>query len=223
MTQEKQRLGREGVAKRVADELNDGDYVNLGVGIPILVAAFVQPPKRVIFQAENGVLGFGARAPKGQEDPDAFDAGFQFVSLLPGAAVFDGPTSFAMIRGRHLDAAVLGGLQVSERGDLANWMRPDRGVGSIGGAADIAKGAKRVYVAMEHTTREGGHRIVRECNYPLTAVRAIHTIFTDVAVIRVTPEGLVLEEAMPGWTPEEVQAITEPRLTVSADFHEMAV
>jgi 3-oxoacid CoA-transferase subunit B len=221
VTAARERLPREAVARRVAAELQDGDYVNLGVGIPVLVAAFVQPPKRVVFQAENGILGFGPRAAPGQGDPDAFDAGFQPVTLLPGAAVFDGPTSFAMIRGRHLDAAVLGGLQVSERGDLANWMRPDRGVGSIGGAADIARGAKRVYVAMEHTTREGGHRIVRECSYPLTAVRAIHTIFTDVAVIRVTPDGLVLEEAAPGWTPDEVQEITEPRLTVSPTFREL--
>jgi 3-oxoacid CoA-transferase subunit B len=206
----KQRLPREAVARRVAAELADGDYVNLGVGLPTLVASYVDPSKTVIFHAENGILGFGPAARPGEEDPDLFDAGFRHVTLQPGAAVVDGSTSFAIIRGRHLDVAVLGGLQVSERGDLANWMRPDRGVGSVGGAADIAQGARRVYVAMEHTTRDGGLRIVRRCTYPLTAVRAVHVIFTDVAVIRVTPQGLVL-------------AITEPQLAVSPDFHEMAV
>jgi 3-oxoacid CoA-transferase B subunit len=211
----KARLSREAIARRVAAELRDGDYVNLGVGIPILVAGFVEPSRRVIFHAENGVLGFGGAAPPDAIDPDLFNAGFQPVTLLPGGAVFDGATSFGIIRGRHLDAAVLGGLQVSERGDLANWMRPERGVGSVGGAADIAQGAKRVFVAMEHTTRDGELRIVRECSYPLTAVRAVHAIFTDVAVIRVTAGGLVLEEAALGWTVEDVQAITEPRLAVS--------
>ena len=218
-----ERLSREAVARRVAAELEDGDYVNLGVGLPTLVAGYVDPSKTVVFHAENGILGFGPAARPGEEDPDLFDAGFRHVTLRPGAAVVDGPTSFAIIRGRHLDVAVLGGLQVSERGDLANWMRPERGVGSVGGAADIARGARRVYVAMEHTTRDGGLRIVRRCTYPLTAVEAVHAIFTDVAVIRVTAGGLVLEEAAPGWSVDAVQAITEPQLTVSPTFREMTV
>lgn len=217
----KERLPRDAIVKRVAAELDDGDYVNLGVGLPTLVAGFIEPPKRVLFHGENGILGYGPVARPGEEDLDLFDAGFRHVTLVPGAAVFDTATSFAIIRGRHLDAAVLGGLQVSERGDLANWMRPERGVGSVGGAADIAQGAKRVYVAMEHTTRDGAFRIVRECAYPLTAVRAVHAIFTDVALIRVTSEGLLLEEAAPGWSVEDVQAITEPRLAVSERFREM--
>src|SRR5437764_78014 len=151
-----ERLPRDAIVKRVAAELSHGDYVNLGVGLPMLVAGHVTPPKQVVFHAENGILGFLPTADPANQDPDVFDAGFRPVSLVLGAAAFDGPASFAIIRGRHLDAAVLGGLQVSEAGDLANWMRPDRGVGSVGGAADIARGARRVYVAMEHTTRDGG-------------------------------------------------------------------
>jgi 3-oxoacid CoA-transferase subunit B len=216
-----ERLPRDAIVKRVAAELSHGDYVNLGVGLPMLVAGHVTPPKQVVFHAENGILGFLPTADPANQDPDVFDAGFRPVSLVPGAAAFDGPASFAIIRGRHLDAAVLGGLQVSERGDLANWMRPDRGVGSVGGAADIARGARRVYVAMEHTTRDGELRIVRSCSYPLTAIRAVDAIFTDVALIRVTGTGLVLEEVAPGWTADEVQAITQPPLTVSPDLREL--
>jgi 3-oxoacid CoA-transferase subunit B len=218
-----ERLSRDAIVKRVAAELEHGDYVNLGVGLPTLVAGHVVPPRQVVFHAENGILGFSPTAEPAHQDPDVFDAGFRPVSLLAGAAAFDGPTSFAIIRGRHLDAAVLGALQVSERGDLANWMRPERGVGSVGGAADIARGARRVYVAMEHTTREGELRIVRACTYPLTAVRAVDAIFTDVGLIRVTAGGLVLEEAAPGWSADDVQAITEPRLAVSPDLREMPV
>src|SRR5262245_49252808 len=183
-------LPREAIVRRVAAELCDGDYVNLGVGLPMQIPAFVDSSKRVMFHAENGVIGFGPRPPQGDEDWDLFNAGFQPVTLLPGGAIVDGVDSFAIVRGRHLDVAVLGGLQVSERGDLANWRRPERPVGSVGGAADIALGARRVFVAMEHTTREGALRVLRSCTYPLTAVRAVDTIFTDVAVLRVTPAGL---------------------------------
>lgn len=218
-----ERLPREVIALRIATELEDGDYVNLGVGLPIMVSNFIPPGKQVYFHAENGVVGVGPAPEAGQEIPDLFNAGGQAVTLVPGGCYVDHAMSFAIVRGRHLDAAVLGGLQVSETGDLANWMRPDRGVGSIGGAADIARGAKKIYVAMEHTTREGELKIVNRCSYPLTAVGVVHTIFTDVAVIRVTPAGLVLDEAAPGWTPGDVQAITEPRLTVSPTFHEMAL
>ena len=218
-----ERLPREAIAQRVAAELQDGDYVNLGVGVPMLVAGFVRPPKRVMFHAENGVIGFGPIPEGTAPDPDLINAGFRPVSLAPGGSVVDSVESFAIIRGRHLDAAVLGGLQVSEQGDLANWMRSGRSVGAVGGAADIAQGARRVYVAMEHTTRDGTLRIVRSCSYPLTAVRCVHTIFTDVAVIRVTPQGLVLEEMAPGWTVEAVQAITEPKLQVSPALKTLAV
>ena len=216
-------LPRDAIARRVAAELRDGDYVNLGVGLPMQIPGFVAPPKRVMFHAENGVIGFGARPAPGEEDWDLFNAGFQPVTLLAGGAIVDGVESFAIVRGRHLDVAVLGGLQVGENGDLANWRRPERPVGSVGGAADIAQGAKRVFVAMEHTTREGGLRIVKQCSYPLTAVHAIDSIFTDVAVIRITPAGLVLEEKAPGWTVAEVQAITEPRLIVSDTLRDIAV
>lgn len=215
------RLPREVIAMRIAAELKDGDYVNLGIGLPNLVSNYIPPGKLVMFHAENGVVGVGPAPEPGNEVPDLFNAGGQPVTLVPGGAIVDHAMSFAIVRGRHLDAAVLGGLQVSEKGDLANWMRPGRGVGSIGGAADIARGARRIFVAMEHTTREGEYKIVKRCTYPLTAAGVVDTIFTDVAVIRVTPEGLVLEEAAPGWTPEDVQAITEPALTVSPGFHEM--
>jgi 3-oxoacid CoA-transferase B subunit len=216
-------LPRDAIARRVAAELRDGDYVNLGVGIPMTVPSFVGLEKRVMFHAENGVIGFGPRPPQGEEDWDLFNAGFQPVTLLPGGAIVDGVDSFAIVRGRHLDVAVLGGLQVSENGDLANWRRPERPVGSVGGAADIALGARRVFVAMEHTTREGAMRILRKCTYPLTAVRAIDTIFTDVAVIRIRAEGLVLEEKAPGWSVEDVQAVTEPPLLTSPDLRDIAV
>jgi 3-oxoacid CoA-transferase B subunit len=218
-----ERLPREAIAQRVAAELRDGDYVNLGVGVPMLVAAYGRPPKRVMFHAENGVLGFGPIAEGATPDPDLINAGFRPVSLVPGGSVMDSVESFAVIRGKHLDAAVLGGLQVSEHGDLANWQRSGRKVGAVGGAADIAQGAQRVYIAMEHTTRDGTLRIVRTCTYPLTAVRCVHTIFTDVAVIRVTEPGLVLGELAPGWSVDEVQAITEPKLLVSQGLRTLDV
>jgi 3-oxoacid CoA-transferase B subunit len=218
-----ERLPREAIPQRVAAELRDGDYVNLGVGLPMQVPRYIEAGKRVMFHAENGVIGFRPRVPQGQEDWDLFNAGFQPVTLQPGGAIVDGVESFAIVRGRHLDFAVLGGMQVSETGDLANWRRPERPVGSVGGAADIALGARRVFVAMEHTTHDGDLRILKRCSYPLTAVRAIDSIFTDVAVIRVRPEGLVLEEKAPGWSVEDVQAITEPRLIVDEALKDIAL
>ncbi len=215
-------LPREAIVRRVAAELRDGDYVNLGVGLPMQVPAFVSHGVRVMFHAENGVIGFGPRAPEGHEDRDQFNAGFQPVTLQPGAVTVDSVEAFAIVRGRHLDVAVLGGLQVSEQGDLANWRRPERPVGSVGGAADIALGARRVFVAMEHVTHDGVLRILRTCTYPLTAVRAVHTIFTDVAVLRVAADGLVLQEKAPGWSVEDVQAITEPRLRPSSTLKDIA-
>lgn len=220
---EKERMPRELILMRVAKELEDGSYVNLGIGMPTLVANYIGDGKTVIIHSENGLVGTGPMPEPGQEDPDLCNAGGQAVTMIPGAAIVHHADSFAIVRGKHLDAAVLGGLQVAENGDLANWMRPDRGVGSIGGAADIARGAKKVYVAMEHVTKEGEFKVVKRCSYPLTGAGVVHTIFTDAAVIRVTPQGLVLEEAAPGWTPEDVQAITEPTLIVSPDFKEISL
>jgi len=206
---------------RVAAEIPDGAYVNLGIGLPTLVAAFMPPDRQIVFHSENGILGMGPYPGAGHEIRDLVNAGGQYVTTLPGASFMDSAESFTIVRGGHLDVAVLGGLQVSERGDLANWKRGDRAVGSIGGAADLAAGARRLFVAMEHTTKAGEPKIVRKCSYPLTAIRAVHLIFTDVAVIRVEPERLLLLEAAPGWAPADVQAITEAPLAISPDFQEM--
>lgn len=219
----KQRLSREVIAMRVAQELEDGWVVNLGIGLPTLVANYLPADKLILIHSENGILGVGPAPEPGEEDPDLCNAGGQPVTLLLGASLFGHAESFAMVRGRHLDVAILGGLQVSERGDLANWMLPQRGVGSIGGGADIARGAKRVYVAMEHTTREGEAKILKECSYPLTGRGAVHSIFTDLAVIRVTRSGLVLEEVAPGWSAGEVQSATGAPLTISPSLREIAL
>jgi 3-oxoacid CoA-transferase B subunit len=194
---------------------------NLGIGLPTLVSNFIPEGVSVLFQAENGILGYGGIAPDDEYDQDLINAGGQPVTLRPGAAFFDSADSFAMIRGGHVDLSVLGGFQVSEKGDLANWMVPARKAGSIGGAMDLAVGAKKLIVAMEHTTKNGEPRIVRECSYPLTAVRAVDLIVTNLAAIEVTPEGLLLTEVAPGVTPEEVYAATEPRLTPAKELREM--
>ena len=190
-------LTRELIAMRVAQELRDGQVVNLGFGLPTLVPNFLPPDVRVWFQAENGILGYGAILEE-DFDQDFINAGGQPVEILPGASFFSSDQSFAMIRGGHVDVAVLGGLQVSARGDLANWLVPSRGGGSIGGAMDLAVGARRLIVAMEHTTRSGEPRILTECTYPLTAERCVKLVVTDLAVIAVTPEGLALREVAPG-------------------------
>lgn len=222
MTAEKERLPRELIAMRVAAELQPGEFVNLGTGMPNLVADFTPNEKGIVFHAENGILGLSRAQMEGGADiPDMRNAGGQPVTMIKGGWLMDSADSFAIVRGGHLDVAVLGGLQVSEQGDLANWMRPSRAVGSVGGAADIATGARKLYIAMEHTTKDGEYKIVNECSYPLTGRRCVAKIFTDVAVISVTPEGLVLEEMAPGWTAEEVQAITEPTLIVSPDLKEI--
>ena len=213
-------IPRELIALRVAQELRAGMVVNLGIGLPTQVANHLEPGVDVLFQAENGILGYGAILDD-DFDPDVINAGGQPVALRPGASFFDSATSFAMIRGGHVDVAVLGGLQVSARGDLANWSVPERGGGSIGGAMDLAVGARRLIVAMEHRTRDGSPRIVRECDYPLTAPGCVDLIVTDLAVIAVTSGGLELREVAPGVTPEEVQAVTEPRLVIPPDLSEM--
>ena len=218
-----QGLTRELIAMRVAQELRDGWVVNLGIGLPTLVAGFVPAGMNVLFQAENGILGYGGIAADDEFDQDLINAGGQPVTLVPGASFFDSAQSFAMIRGGHVDLTVLGGLQVSERGDLANWLVPDRGGGSIGGAMDLAAGARRVIVAMEHTTRSGDPRILPECTFPLTAAGCVDLIVTDLAVIEVTPDGLVLLETAPGIDPQQVVSLTGARLRVDAGVREMAL
>jgi 3-oxoacid CoA-transferase B subunit len=217
----KDRLPRELIAMRIANELQPGDYVNLGIGIPLMLADFTPPEKQVIFHAEHGLLGFlGSQEVGGPEIPDMMNAGSQPVKPIPGAWLMDSVDAFAIVRGGHLDVAVLGGLQVSAKGDLANWARPGR-TGSVGGAADIARGAKKLFVAMEHTTKQGEAKIVHECTFPLTAPAVAKMIFTDIAVISVHPDGMVLEEVAPGWTPAEVQSQTEVPLRVSPDLHDI--
>ena len=215
-------IPRDLVALRVARELRAGMVVNLGIGLPTQVANHLERGVDVLFQAENGILGYGAILDE-DFDPDVINAGGQPVALRGGASFFDSAASFAMIRGGHVDVAVLGGLQVSARGDLANWSVPERGGGSIGGAMDLAVGARRLIVAMEHRTRDGAPRIVRECTYPLTAPACVDLIVTDLAVIEVAPTGLVLREVAPGVGAEEVQAVTGPVLAMAADLGEMAL
>lgn len=215
-------LTRELIALRVARELSPGDVVNLGIGLPTLVANFIDDEVGVLFQAENGILGYGGIL-ESDFDQDQINASGQPVGLLPGASFFDSATSFAMIRGGHVDVAVLGGLQVSEQGDLANWFVPERGGGSVGGAMDLAVGAKRLIIAMAHTTREGEPRILRECTYPLTAPHCVDQIVTDLGVIAVEVSGLVLRELAPGITAEQIQARTGAELILSPDLREMTL
>src|SRR5271168_2457905 len=210
---DKPRLAREQIAQRAAQELTDGAYVNLGWGIPNLIADYLRKGLTVYFHSENGILGMGRRARAGEEDFDLVDAMKVPVTLIPGASFFHQADAHLMTRGGHLDVAVLGGFQVSEKGDLANWKIPGaKGPGAIGGAMDIAAGAKKLIVCMEHTTKEGAPKIVRECTYPLTGLACVDTIVTDLAVIDVTGEGLVLREVAPGWTSEDVQQRTGVQL-----------
>jgi len=219
---DKARLSREQIAQRAAQELTDGVYVNLGWGIPNLISDYLPKGTTVYFHSENGILGMGPRAKQGEEDFDLVDAMKVPVTLIPGASFFNQADAHLMTRGGHLDVAVLGGFQVSEKGDLANWKIPgSKGSGGIGGAMDIAAGAKKLIVCMEHTTRDGASKIVKQCSYPLTGIECTDTIVTDLAVIDVLPEGLVLRELAPGWSPEEVQAATEASLLVRGQVREM--
>ena len=218
----KEKLDRQTIALRVAKEFEDGAVVNLGGGIPALAANYVPEGRSVTFHAENGVLGFGGVPDtKAEERPYYLGANGIPFTPLPGASFFHHADSFAMIRGGHVDVTVLGALQVSEKGDLANWTFPERGLGNIGGAMDLAAGCRKVLVAMEHVTPKGQIKILKKCSYPLTASRCVKMIVTDIAVIQVTGEGLVLTETAPGWTAEEVQSLTEPRLTISPDLKEI--
>ncbi len=218
---EKQRLDRQIMALRVAKEFQDGNVVNLGIGIPGLAANFVPAGREVIFHSENGVLGYGEITLPGEGDLDLVNAGGQTVKRAPGMCFFSHDESFSIVRGGHLDISVMGAYQVSEKGDLANYMVPERQVGTIGGAMDLAFGAKKLIIVMSHTTKEGDYRIVKKCHYHLTAPKCVDLIITDIAVIEVTKKGLVLKEVAPGWTPEDVQKLTEPKLIVAPDCHEI--
>ncbi len=216
-------LNKEGIAKRIAQELKDGWYVNLGIGIPTLIANYVPDGLNVVFQSENGILGMGPFPFEGEEDADLINAGKQTITAMPGAAIFDSATSFAMIRGQHIQLTVLGAMEVADNGDIANWKIPGKMVKGMGGAMDLVASADNIIVAMMHTNRAGKSKLLSKCTLPLTGVNCVKKIVTNLAVLDVTPDGFKLIERAPGVSVEEIQNATAGRLIVEGDIPEMVV